>query len=415
MSTFRTVLVTAILAFTFLNILSVNVFNPSVHDPEFNDLFKTAAQMRIAKEANSNGEDFVAVIPKDHMGHKMNRTPEKNIYQMTSILDRLLYHFPYNENEKVETNIFQLWTISDMEDEKFPKECVPLIERWKNANKNYEHYLFSIEDAEDTVADILRPSVPEIVDALRQLPNKRLKFEFLKYLLIFLHGGVYADIDTNDVKPIKFWYKLDSVDTKVWLGVDSDSNTETWMDSYNRRLTFNNNMFRAKAFHPFLARVISRITFIIFTQKDMINTIDWNSEYSNVDASGAPLIQFTGTSLLTDTAFEYLNLLNRYIYFTSSQNNNNKENRIKLKKHIYGPVVDPVQRFSYKSFTMLNNPIQIYDLVVLPKISFNGYDSAKIDFYDDNDEKTGYDRYYYGRSKALTEWSPKKLRLDSTD
>lgn len=414
MSGIRTVLITALLAFSVINILSVNIINPSVHDPELNKMYKVAAQMRAGKSSNK-GEDFVAVTPKDHLGNEMNRSPEKNVYQMTTILDRLLYHFPYNEKEKVENNIFQLWTTSDIEDESFPQECVPLVERWKTANKNYEHFLLSIEDAEDTVADILRPSVPEVIDALRQLPNRRLKYEFLKYLLIFLHGGVYADIDTTNVKPIKYWYKLDSVHTKVWLGVDADSNTETWMDSYNRRISFNNNIFRAKAFHPFLARVIARISFIIFTQKDTIDSIDWDSEYSNVDASGAPLIQFTGTSLLTDTAFEYLNLLDKYIYFTSSQDSNKKENRLKLKKQIHGPAVDPVQRFSYKSFTLLSNPIQIYDLVVLPKISFNGYDSAKVDFFDDKDEKTGYDKYYYGRSKALTEWSPKKLRLASTD
>lgn len=414
MSGLRTVLLTAVLVFTVLNILSVNVFNPSIHNPEISKLFKKAAEMRSGDPKNANIEELTIIVPKDHMGNIMDRSPDKNIYQMTSTLDRLLYHFVYNENEKVEKNIFQLWETSDMDDQEFPLDCVPLVKRWKSANKNYEHFLLSIEDAEDIVADILRPTVPEVVDALRQLPNKRLKFEFLKYLLVFLHGGVYADIDTTDVKPIKYWYNLDSVDTKIWLGVDSDSNSETWMDSYNRRLTFNNNIFRAKAFHPLLARVIARITFIVFTQKDMINNIDWDAEYSNVDASGAPLIQFTGTSLLTDTAFEYMNLLDRYIYFTSSQNTNNKENRIKLKKQIYGPAVDRLQRFSYKSFTMLSNPIQIYDLVVLPKISFNGYDSAQIDFYDDKNEQTGYDAYYYGRSKALTPWSPKKLRLAST-
>lgn len=417
MSTLKYVLLTALVVFSILNIISVNVSKTSIHDPKIQQAFKTAAELRAAaqagKDAKLNEENFPLVI-KDHNGNAITSSKPKDVHSFSTTLDRLLYNFPYNPNDEVENNIFQMWTSSEIENsELFPSSCIDLVNRWKSANSDHHHLLMSIDEAEYDIVDIMRPIVPEVVDALRILPHNRLKFEFLKYLLIYLHGGVYADIDTNNVKPIKYWYRLDTIDTKIWLGVDSDSNTANWMDHFQRRLTFNNNIFRSKAYHPLLARLIARITFIVHTQRSTIESIDWDKEFSNYDASGSPLIQFTGTAILTDTAFEYMNNLKDYVFFTSLKNENYNQQHIKLAKKIFGPDVDSSQRFSYKSFTLLSSPVQVWDLAILPKISFTGYDSAQIDFFDDNNEKKGYEKHYYGRSKDLTPWSPKRLRLDS--
>lgn len=420
--TLRYVLVSTIVVFTLLNIISVNILHPSVHSPDIQHAFDTAAALRQSSKTDNKIQEIPLTI-YDHNGKVLTSPPSRNSFQMTSILDRMLYHFPYNPNDPVENNILQLWKTSnidsiskdgdDTKEEEFPNACKELIDRWASANPDHEHILLSLKDAEDIVADLMRPLVPEVVDALRMLPHDRLKYEFLKFLLVFLHGGVYADIDTTDVKPIKHWYKLSTLPTKVWLGIDADLNSPDWADHYSRRLSFTPSIFRAKAYHPLIARIIARITFIIYSQNDLIKSIDWEKEFSDVDASGAPRIQFTGSSILTDSAFEYMNTLHQFVFFTSLKNSNLDQSSIQLNREIFGPNVDADQKFSYKIFTMLANPVQVYDLAVLPKISFTGYDSAQIDFYDDNNEKKGYERHYYGRSKALTDWSPKRLRLQS--
>lgn len=418
MGNLRYVLLTTLVVFTVLNILSVNVFNASKYDAKMQKAFIEAEEIR-SKGSSKDGksDDELKNRPiKDHNGNLMTKPKAKDIYSLSTTLDRLLYNFPFNQEEEVELNIYQLWKTVDSNPDtegSLPEECKPLVQRWKDANPDHEHTLLSIEDAEDAVADLLRPTVPEVVDALRMLPNPRLKFEFLKYILLYLHGGVYADVDTINVKPIKYWYKLSMLSTKVWLGIDSDLNDPSWSDHYVRRLSFNNNIMRSKAHHPLFARLIARITFIIFTQKSLIESIDWNAEYSNFDASGAPLVQFTGTSILTDTAFEYMNNLEDYAFFTSLKNKNyGKENAV-LTKQTFGPEVDKSQRFSYKKFTLLSCPVQVCDIAILPKISFTGHDSAEVDYFDDENEKRGYEKYYYGRSKDITDWSPKRLRLDS--
>lgn len=419
MGNLRNILLTALAVFTVLNILSVNWLHPSIHDPKIEKAFQRAAEIRAKSASKDTVDENKASVIKDHNGNEISRPGSKNIYSLSATLDRLLYHFPFNENDDVENNIFQIWkgnpaNENGVIENTLQPDVQVLVNRWIDANPDHVHSIISISDAEDTVADMLRPTVPEVVDALRLLPHERLKFEFLKYLILFLQGGVYADIDTINVKPIKYWYKSSMVPTKVWLGIDSDLNDPNWMDHYVRRLSFNNNIMRSKSHHPLLARLIARITFIIFTQKQTIDSINWDTEFFNVDASGAPLIQFTGTSILTDTAFEYMNTLENYAFFTSLKNKNyGKENAV-LMKPTFGPDVDKNQRFSYKKFTLLSSPVQVYDIAVLPKISFTGHDGAAVDYYDDNNEQRGYEKFYYGRSKALTEWSPQRLRLDST-
>lgn len=334
--------------------------------------------------------------------------PRKNIYSLTAIEDRMAYHFPYRASDPVESNIFQLWRSQDVS-----PEVEELMTRWRDANEDHDYVFLTLQEAEALVVDFLRPTVPEIVDALRFMPHDRLKFDYLKFILIFLQGGVYSDVDTIDIKPIRFWWENSMFKTKFWVGVDSDYNDEKWFEHYARRLTFNTNIFRAKSHHPLLRRVIARIAFITFTQKDAIKTMDWEQLYKQVDSNGTPLVQFTGQLVFTDAVFEYMNELEDQIFLTSLDTRKKIKGDNILSNKIYGPHVDSAQKFSYKKFSLLHQPVQVYDLCVLPHVSFNGFESALRDVYDDNDSRLGLDKFYYARGKALTEWSPIKSKLDS--
>lgn len=380
---FKVFLLSLFVSFTVLNIIQANLGQPR---------WKSYKKMK--KPENENTPSF--------------SLPRKNIYSLTAIEDRLAYNFPYREEDEVESNIFQLWRTEEVSG-----ELSELMNRWRDANEDHDYVFLTIQQAEAIVVDFLRPAVPEIVDALRFMPHDRLKFEYLKFILIFLHGGVYSDIDTIDIKPVKFWWQNNMLKTKFWVGVDSDYNDPKWFEHYLRRLTFNTNIFRAKSHHPLLRRIIARIAFITFTQRDTINSLNWDEQYKQCDANGSPLIQYTGQLLFTDSVFEYMNEIEDQPYFSPIDPRNAINSDNIMNNKIYGPHVDSNQKFSYKRFSQLFQPVQVYDLCVLPHISFNGFESALRDVYDDDDTRLGLDRSYYARGKALTDWSPQKVKLDS--
>ncbi|GME73940.1 unnamed protein product [Ambrosiozyma monospora] len=321
---------------------------------------------------------------------------------MYTIESRLSYSFPYEYNAPVENNIWQLWKYKS-DDRRFPKECFTHIERWRFVNDNSNHNLISIQEVKEQVYDYFINDVPEVVEALELLPDDRLKYEFLKYLVIYINGGVYADVDTICAKPLKYWYDSNIVPGKLFLGVAVDYNDENWELLSNRRMAFSNKIFKAKSHHPFLAKLIARLVYMTFNQYQQITQIDWNKSFENLDSNGEPLVQFTGESILTDTLFEYLNGLDSPIVYRVARTEKDV-----LPQEIIGP--ETTDRFSYKLFTMAKGPTQVDDVVIMPEVTFKGSPEISHDLkgveheYDDNNQRKGYLSFYCARPLNLISW-----------
>lgn len=329
--------------------------------------------------------------------------PKLNIKNLKSIEKRLNYYFPFDKVNEIENNIWQIWKYRS-DDPKFPTKCFEHMERWRVANLEYNHNLITLDEAERQVFDFFSYDMPEIVKAYKTLPDIRLKYDFLKYLIIFINGGVYADIDTLDAKPLKFWYKSTLKPSRLMVGIDIDYNDVNWDILYNRRLTFSTKIFKSKSHHPFLAKLIARIVFTCFNSSDEIKSIDWNQVYQNVDSNDEPLIQFTSASIFTDTLFDYFNDLNNPVVHRVARTEKDL-----IPEQIFGPETHRV--FSYKLFTLSRGPTQVDDIVVMPPITFkgpsSGYHKGALNFesyeseYDDENEK---DDYYYARPLHFLSW-----------
>ncbi|OWB74821.1 alpha-1,6-mannosyltransferase activity protein [[Candida] boidinii] len=369
----------------------------------------------IGASNNNNNKDDTFASSSSSSSHQLTKPPKKNPMDFYTIESRLNYYFPYHKKSEIENNIFQIW-LTKADDKNFPTDCKPHIERWREVNDGFNHNLLSLNEVEESIVDYFKPTVPEIIEALRSLPHDRLKFEFLKYLVIYINGGLYADIDSVCIKPLKYWYDSKLISGKLLVGITNDFNDLNWEKLYNRRLEFSNNIFRAKSHHPFLAKLIARITYISFTQSELIKNSNWDEIFQNVDANGEPLVQFTGPSIFTDTLFEYLNSLKNSLYIRVAKNDRDKD-----IKPIIGPDIPEGQRYSYKSFSGAIAPSQVEDVIVLPPISFQGQPlkednyQSKNDEYDDEDSKKGYEKFYYARPLALTMWSSKKKSIPTND
>lgn len=329
--------------------------------------------------------------------------PSLNTKSMASIEKRLRYFFPFDAAGEIENNIWQLWKYR-ADNEKFPSKCFTHMERWRVANLEYNHNLITLDEAEQQIVDYFSYDMPEVVDAYYSLKDTRLKYDFLKYLVVFTSGGVYADIDTLDAKPLRYWYQSTLKPTKFMVGIDVDYNDVNWDILYNRRLTFSTKVFRAKSHHPFLAKLIARIVYTSYNSAEEIASIDWNQAYQNVDSNDEPLIQFTSASIFTDTLFDYFNDLNNPVVHRVARTEKDL-----IPEQIFGPETSSI--FSYKLFTLARGPTQVDDIVVMPQLTFKGpttgyhkgdlnsqsYDSE----YDDENEK---DFYYYARPLHFLSW-----------
>ncbi|KAH3668568.1 hypothetical protein OGAPHI_002322 [Ogataea philodendri] len=330
----------------------------------------------------------------------------------TSTENKLLKHSPYTSGP-IESSIWQFWD----KDEHVPEEARPLMERWQSVNSpQYTYNYLTLYGVESKLGYCFK-DVPEVLKALDSLPHFQLKYEFMKYLLIYCEGGIYADINTDLFKPVRHWFKQPMVDTELLVGVQSDHNADNWHELYNRRLTFGTNIFAAKQYHPFLAKLIGRITDYILKSQKQIQAADWKKRLETLDVASEPVGSFTGPSMFTDVLLEYLNTKDWKFYFNtareeqvflfpSSDSATRKDSTgrtVKQGPTIHGPPNSEGHTFSYRFFTMAVEPAQIDSTVVLPQISFNGLiETEKVipkDQHDDDDEITrGYLSYYYARS-----------------
>ncbi|QPG74697.1 hypothetical protein FOA43_002030 [Brettanomyces nanus] len=292
--------------------------------------------------------------------------------------------FPFSEKLPVEKNIWQIWRTSNISETDFPESCVPLVERWKDANKEYEHHVLSLEDAENMVKSELG-AISEITEALRLMPDDRVRLEFLKYLVIYIKGGVYADIDTINIKPIKHWKLMN--ETSLVTGIMSDYNHIGWYNFFNRRMVLSNSIFVAKAHHPMLAQLIARITCICITQQKLITATNWTRVLGAYDINGDPVVQFTGPSIFTDVFFDWISANMGEDEVVEMD----EDDRMRLEdSEIIGP---EGAKFSYRNVTGISHGVKVGNTAILPQISFNGFENSYEEVIDDQERSTGYERF----------------------
>lgn len=102
---------------------------------------------------------------------------------------------------------------------------------WLAQNPDYLYTLVGSEGADDFVKAHFagNSSILETYDALQ---NPGLKSDMLRYLLLYIKGGVYADTDTVCLKPIDKWIpKQYRNRTRVVVGLEFDKlDGPNWSD-----------------------------------------------------------------------------------------------------------------------------------------------------------------------------------------
>ncbi|KAF3931075.1 hypothetical protein ABW20_dc0106106 [Dactylellina cionopaga] len=164
--------------------------------------------------------------------------------------------------------IWQTWKTSSLSDTNYES----FHNTWINLNPTHDHLLLNDSSALQYVIDNFNASDPYIVDLYKNLPQRILAADLLRYLLIFKDGGLYTDVDTECRVPVDKWLDvaLEKLpDTKpseinVIVGMEVDVLDEVeWPESrvaeagFGQRIQFLQWTIYAKPGHEILQRMVT--------------------------------------------------------------------------------------------------------------------------------------------------------------
>jgi mannosyltransferase OCH1-like enzyme len=95
-----------------------------------------------------------------------------------------------------------IWQTHSVEYPQLPDFILECSNTWKENNPNYEYRYLNDSDMDNF---ILEHFGKEWLDLLNSCPIKIMKVDTFKYMLLYIHGGVYADIDYICSAPIDSW------------------------------------------------------------------------------------------------------------------------------------------------------------------------------------------------------------------
>lgn len=277
-----------------------------------------------------------------------NHTPA--LPSSSTVRQQLAYQFPYEPHKGFQNNIWQTWKVA-LDDDTFPRRYGQFQKSWTDINKGYKHYVLSDDQCHELIRLLYGP-VPDVVEAYDSLPKSILKADYFRYLILFARGGVYSDIDTVVLKPIMTWLLMNETlygqpnTAGLVVGIEADPDRPDWNDWYARRIQFCQWTIQAKKGHPMLGELIARIAdhTLERKRKGQLKKVLGNDE-------GGDIMNWTGPGIFTDTVFDYMN--------------NVLQPETNFKVHEYEELV------SWKTFTGMQMPIGVDDVLVLPITSFS--------------------------------------------
>lgn len=305
--------------------------------------------------------------------------------------ERLQLIFPYETTPGlIPKNIFQQHKSRNLQD--LGSDLTRYINSFKEANagENFTHYLYDDALIERFVIKEFGLLFPELIRLYHGFPKRILRYDFFRYLVIYIYGGTYADTDTVASKPISEWLSYNATvygdvnSIGAVVGPEGECDCQDWEKLEGRRIQFCQWAFQFKAHHPILRQAILKIYENYSRKYDKGNKIftaydgkqyDFNKEAKEyLDG----VIEFTGPTMFTDALYEYLNSLDPLTFHINSPNNHQeiwaklRAPKPNLTKHSYVWEHDININVGWENFTNIMEPLVINkDVMILPRFYFN--------------------------------------------
>lgn len=128
------------------------------------------------------------------------------------------------ESKKFPRKIWQSWKVDPT---RFETRDVERARTWTVKNPGHRYEVLTDDNADYYVEHHYGPlglNRPDIISVYKSLNAKIIKQDLLRYLIMYVEGGLYADIDVEAIRPIKkFIPKIyDEADVDMVIGIEVD-------------------------------------------------------------------------------------------------------------------------------------------------------------------------------------------------
>ena len=129
--------------------------------------------------------------------------------------------------EKIPQKIWQSWKVDSL---RFEDRDTERARTWTTKNSGYRYEVLTDDNAMGYVEQHFGPSGfnrPDIVHIYRLLNAKIIRSDLLRYLVMYVEGGVYADIDVEAIRPITSFIpkRFDEREVDMVIGIEVDEPT----------------------------------------------------------------------------------------------------------------------------------------------------------------------------------------------
>lgn len=183
----------------------------------------------------------------------------------------------------------------------FDVQMLADVPSWLVRNPGYGYILVGQEEADDFI-NMHFSEDTKILEAWRALTNPGVKSDLLRYLMLFIEGGVYTDIDTEALKPIDMWVPEQYRNqTKVVIGIEWDQlNGGPWAE-IPHRLQFCQWTIAAAPGHPLFIKMAYHVVNALENL-----AAEHNTTLSHLELSSVEVMVSSGPASWTDVVLEQL-------------------------------------------------------------------------------------------------------------
>ncbi|KAK8065035.1 hypothetical protein PG997_011782 [Apiospora hydei] len=175
---------------------------------------------------------------------------------------------------------------------------------WLGMNPDHHYRLVGRQWGDDYVQEqFVQATDKDLVDTYLAVSNHGLKSDLLRYLLLYTEGGVYTDIDTIAMKPIKDWVPPHLRDAaRLVIGIEFDRRDGGMWAEIPHDLQFCQWTIAAAPGHPVFRAMADRALASLHELADVV----YNTTMDELRPTSFETMNSTGPAAWTDVVFEQI-------------------------------------------------------------------------------------------------------------